>query len=149
MKGRRFTESHKKIVAARQKWTCSTCLLLLDSTFQVDHTVPLWEGGDDSIENATAMCPGCHAKKTQEEGIRRAIKAQEKREEVVRLQIESEIIMVRQSDGSWKCNLCKESSFDDNHVCSDIHSMVLERMRPRKRSRTVNPFLHFAFKKGQ
>jgi 5-methylcytosine-specific restriction protein A len=27
---------------------------------EVHHVVPLAEGGEDSIENATALCPNCH-----------------------------------------------------------------------------------------
>lgn len=43
---RRFRDGHKRIVAARQVWRCSACDRLLDSSFQVDHTVPLWKGGE-------------------------------------------------------------------------------------------------------
>ena len=69
---RKLSEPQKKVVAARQLWKCSTCQIILPSTYQVDHTVPLWEGGEDTIENCTAMCPGCHAQKTQQEAIRRS-----------------------------------------------------------------------------
>lgn len=66
-----LTETVKKIVAASQAWRCSGCDVLLDSAFQVDHTVPLWAGGADDRGNATAMCATCHAKKTQSEAIER------------------------------------------------------------------------------
>jgi len=68
---RLLTEPEKKIVAARQSWRCSACDELLSSAFQVDHTVPLCDGGEDTINNATAMCPNCHALKTQREAIAR------------------------------------------------------------------------------
>lgn len=67
-----LNESIKKQIASDQKWTCSACNSLLVSTFQIDHTIPLWNGGADSKENATAMCVECHAKKTQDEWIQRA-----------------------------------------------------------------------------
>lgn len=76
---RAFRESEKKMVAARQKWCCSSCDRVLESTFQVDHTVPLWDGGADCVDNATAMCPDCHAKKTQRESIDRADRRAEKK----------------------------------------------------------------------
>ena len=67
-----LNESVKKQIASDQKWTCSACNSLLVSTFQIDHTIPLWNNGPDCKENATAMCVECHAKKTQNEWIQRA-----------------------------------------------------------------------------
>ena len=69
---RRFTQAQKKQVAARQKWTCLDCAKILPSSYQVDHIVPLWQGGEDNLENAQALCPDCHAEKTQHEAIERA-----------------------------------------------------------------------------
>ena len=77
---RTFTEVCKKQIAASQRWTCSSCEKLLDSTYQVDHTVPLWAGGMDSPSNATAMCVACHAVKTQNEAVRRAEVEREREE---------------------------------------------------------------------
>lgn len=62
----------QKIVAARQGWTCNSCGELLPACYQVDHITPLWDGGEDCHEtNAQALCPNCHAGKTQKEDIRR------------------------------------------------------------------------------
>jgi hypothetical protein len=72
---RRITEPEKKFVAARQKWRCSSCDELLASTYQVDHTVALMNGGRDHTSNMTAMCVACHAKKTQDEHIDRTYAA--------------------------------------------------------------------------
>lgn len=66
---RQITEPEKKWVAARQAWRCSVCNRLLESTYQVDHTVALMNDGKDHISNMTAMCVRCHAKKTQMEHI--------------------------------------------------------------------------------
>ena len=68
---RLLSEAVKKMVAARQKWQCSECQLLLPGSFQVDHTVPLCDGGADTEDNVTAMCPTCHAEKTQAEHVQR------------------------------------------------------------------------------
>jgi 5-methylcytosine-specific restriction endonuclease McrA len=46
------------------------CKELLPSTFQVDHHMPLAVGGSNEVHNLTAMCPACHADKTQEEHVR-------------------------------------------------------------------------------
>lgn len=69
---RSLSEPEKKIVAARQDWTCSVCNTLLPASYQVDHTTPLCDGGKDAIDNCTAMCPTCHANKTQREAATRA-----------------------------------------------------------------------------
>lgn len=69
---RQLSEPEKKTVAARQQWRCSACAVVLPPTYQVDHTVPLWAGGEDTVDNCTAMCPNCHAAKTQQEAIARA-----------------------------------------------------------------------------
>lgn len=37
---------------------------------QVDHVVPLFEGGSDSMDNRRAICTPCHDTKTQEEAQR-------------------------------------------------------------------------------
>ena len=60
------------VVAARQQWVCSSCNEILSSAFEVDHTIALVDGGEDSTDNATAMCANCHAKKTQREHIKRS-----------------------------------------------------------------------------
>ena len=64
---RRVTERVKKQVAASQDWRCSACSSLLSSAYQVDHIVPLWKAGTNERENLTALCPNCHALKTQKE----------------------------------------------------------------------------------
>jgi hypothetical protein len=72
---RNLSEPEKKRVAARQQWRCSACEELLSSAYQVDHTIPLCDGGRDHICNATAMCANCHALKTQSEAAARACAA--------------------------------------------------------------------------
>jgi len=69
---RRFTAHEKRIVAARQAWKCGRCEELLAASFEVDHVVPLHLGGEDNYEtNASALCRGCHAQKTQREEVER------------------------------------------------------------------------------
>ena len=69
---RSFTGAQKKQVAARQGWRCGACDALLPASFQVDHVVPLWAGGEDSLDNASGLCGTCHAEKTQAEAVERA-----------------------------------------------------------------------------
>ena len=64
---RRVTERTKKRVASGQQWKCAACAEVLSSAFQVDHVVPLWQGGGNDEGNLRALCPNCHALKTQDE----------------------------------------------------------------------------------
>ena len=78
MPSRSWTADDKRVVGARQKWLCAVCNSVLESTFEVDHIVALHEGGADKLENAQALCCGCHAKKTQQERLRRQQLARER-----------------------------------------------------------------------
>lgn len=71
MPRRKLTEAQKRIVAARHEWRCGMCAETLASTYHVDHIVPLWAGGEDTPEQCWPLCVGCHAAKTQREGIER------------------------------------------------------------------------------
>ena len=64
---RKVSEKTKKIVAAGQAWRCKLCNDILQSTYQVDHVVPLYRGGSNAPDNLRALCVGCHAEKTQNE----------------------------------------------------------------------------------
>lgn len=107
---RSLTEGEKKIVAARLQWKCSSCHVFLPPAYQIDHTIPLCDGGDDTIHNCTAMCATCHANKTQRETIARtrarhtAAPAHEFREDTVHKNVAT-------------CTLCfKKRPADSDHV---------------------------------
>ena len=68
---RSFTSSQLRIVAARQQWLCSGCDTTLPAAYEVDHTRALADGGADALDNATAMCSNCHARKTLAERVAR------------------------------------------------------------------------------
>lgn len=69
---RHLTAQEKKRVAAANMWRCYMCGVVLPSTFEIDHVVPLFEGGPDTAENCRPACPSCHRIKSEEESIRRA-----------------------------------------------------------------------------
>ena len=133
---RRITEPEKKIVAAKQGWKCSSCGDLLPAAFQVDHTVPLCDGGADDIEtNCTAMCPNCHCAKTQKEGIERRKKAQQN---VPAYEDRLDIFV---SKTLVKCSLCgrvRDASVGHD-VCLAIESPNLHAYALRER------LAHYAF----
>ena len=61
---RNLNETTKKVVAANQKWTCNMCYKMLDASYEIDHTIPLYKGGNNNIENLQALCRNCHGLKT-------------------------------------------------------------------------------------
>ena len=61
---RKVSESTKKMVASNQKWRCFMCHNLLDYSYEIDHNVPLFAGGNNHISNLHALCRNCHGKKT-------------------------------------------------------------------------------------
>lgn len=113
---RTLSESEKKRVAARGKWRCSVCNMLLPPAYQVDHTIPLCDGGEDSIENCTAMCPNCHADKTQRESIAR------RATHTAKAQAYADRVDVFISNEIVKCSLCfaKRHVSLDHPVCTAI-----------------------------
>jgi 5-methylcytosine-specific restriction endonuclease McrA len=62
---RRVSEMMKKRVACMQDWMCASCHGKLPACYEVDHTIPLWQGGSNAMNNLAAMCRNCHGMKTQ------------------------------------------------------------------------------------
>lgn len=63
-----------KRIGSKQNWKCNVCSQALESTAQVDHIIPLGNGGSNDEENLQILCVSCHAKKTQEESMKRFYK---------------------------------------------------------------------------
>lgn len=62
-------------VYTRQQGLCSRCGEVMGGRYEVDHTVPLAEGGKDVDSNCTAMHEACHEAKTAyDRSQRRTIK---------------------------------------------------------------------------
>ena len=70
---RKVSESVKKQVAGRQRYTCATisnytCPMnkkpFDESGYEIDHIQELRHGGSNDIANLQALCPSCHRVKT-------------------------------------------------------------------------------------
>lgn len=59
----------KRRVAARMKWRCNKCDTLVDEYYEIDHTIPLAEGGSNKLDNLQLLCSTCHKTKTRDEAI--------------------------------------------------------------------------------
>jgi len=64
---RKLSESVKKIIASKQGWNCNICFNILPASYQIDHIIPHSISQNDSYDNLVALCPTCHANKTQSE----------------------------------------------------------------------------------
>jgi hypothetical protein len=66
---RNVTNAMKKKVGADYNWKCASCKSTLDEGYQVDHIIPLFKGGDNSIGNLQPLCGTCHNRKSINERI--------------------------------------------------------------------------------
>ena len=60
----------KKVAAFNQQYKCFYCGHLLPPSYQVDHYIPLWQGGTNLQSNLVACCGNCHNEKTAIENDR-------------------------------------------------------------------------------
>ena len=68
------SEPERRKIAERQNWKCGgeTCMLAGKlEAYDLDHIIPLSEGGEDTDDNLQALCPACHRKKTDRERMER------------------------------------------------------------------------------
>jgi|TARA_B110001469_G_scaffold127348_1_gene147848 5-methylcytosine-specific restriction enzyme A len=61
---RNITSTTKKVVASNQQWYCNMCKNMLDASYEVDHIIPLYKGGNNELYNLQALCRNCHGMKT-------------------------------------------------------------------------------------
>ena len=61
---RKVTELTKKTIASNQQWKCNICNNILDASYEIDHIIPLYKGGNNDISNLQALCRNCHGTKT-------------------------------------------------------------------------------------
>jgi len=68
-KRKKWTKAERKKVLKRQNEKCAKCKtkFSVTSVIHFDHKNPLGLGGSDTLRNIQALCPNCHADKTQED----------------------------------------------------------------------------------
>lgn len=72
MKRKPTTKKERNYLRKKQSKHCNSCPRFLDvHEFHVDHMIPLFEGGSDTLDNKQAICITCHLKKTRREISRR------------------------------------------------------------------------------
>ena len=60
----------RRAILRRDNGVC--CLCNAELACEVDHRMPLWQGGTDDDDNLQSVCSGCHETKTRAEATSRA-----------------------------------------------------------------------------
>lgn len=128
-----------KQVAAAQRWRCRACDRLLPPAFEIDHSTPLWAGGADSLANLQALCPNCHAAKTQSEAISRRLAA-ERSDKRAAYDSRNDVVV---APGVFRCDEClQRRPMQRQHpVCWVIE----QRFSPSGPDRVKTALLRFAY----
>ena len=112
----------------------------LTAAYQVDHMVPLWSGGEDTLDNCAACCANCHALKTQRENIERTAarrqaaveEGQRQRdafERTVRTEEERARRVTKLSNGAMRCGDCGRDYYPlFTHTCPSVRQRVGRRL---------------------
>ena len=113
---RTWTSIDWKETGAAQGWKCASCTTAIDATAELDHTVPLSNGGTNDASNAQLLCVTCHKNKSQREEKDRIARCRDKLEARTRRHLRP-----RQSDTLGKALenvLSDEGKFDFSlYVC--------------------------------
>lgn len=60
-----FSEFEKQSICSACNYKCSNCNTdLVEREFDIDHKIPIANGGKNSVENLQALCKNCHKRKT-------------------------------------------------------------------------------------
>lgn len=64
-----FSEMERSAIASTQNYLCNICKIELNDNreFDVDHIIPIANGGKNTIDNLQAICKKCHSEKTKSE----------------------------------------------------------------------------------
>ena len=63
-----FSEFEKQSIASSYDYKCNICRSdLVEREFDIDHKIPIAQGGKNSIENLQPLCKKCHKFKTANE----------------------------------------------------------------------------------
>jgi 5-methylcytosine-specific restriction protein A len=68
---RRLLPTERHAIALLFEHRCAACRALLPVGWNIDHRIPLADGGPDDASNMQPLCPHCHTLKTAHENSRR------------------------------------------------------------------------------
>jgi 5-methylcytosine-specific restriction protein A len=76
-----FSKAIRQAVLRKHRM-CNVCGI--NVSVDVDHIIPVFEGGDDTVFNAQGICKACHKIKTQHESSRARSRAPRARRSIER-----------------------------------------------------------------
>jgi hypothetical protein len=64
-----FSEMERSAIASSQSYNCNICEIELNDNreFDIDHIIPIANGGKNTLDNLQAICKKCHSEKTKAE----------------------------------------------------------------------------------
>ena len=69
-KRKRIGQRMRALVASEQEWKCGDCQMTLNAAYEIDHIIPVCDGGTNQRENLVALCRNCHGLKTTRDGLK-------------------------------------------------------------------------------
>ena len=84
MKRQRFPAQARFRIVHDQDFKCAICMHKIPVEFNIDHIVPLWDGGTNERSNLQGVCVACHDGKTGPETRVRCERRRARRESVMR-----------------------------------------------------------------
>lgn len=120
---RKLSESVKKIIASKQDWKCNICSNILPASYQIDHIIPHSISQNDSSDNLVALCPTCHANKTQSELSR----------------IRDFKFLQKHNKSNNMCWFCLQTyTLGTNHYCNKIKYDIQEFITKQNQNHNMN-----------
>jgi hypothetical protein len=62
-KRKRFSELERTVIARRAQNFCEYCKVFVPDTFEIEHIIPLIQGGSNELDNLAVSCGGCNNRK--------------------------------------------------------------------------------------
>jgi hypothetical protein len=124
---RKLSEREKKFVSSSQDWKCGYCKKSLPPSYQIDHIIPFSICYNDELGNLMALCPTCHANKTQLEYNRIL--------QFKKLKAENNINL---------CWFCIEDDDDEEHKCNRELKPIIKKIEYKLNS-NINSLDRFNF----
>ena len=85
MKRKRFSAQARFRIVHDQDFKCALCQYKIPVDFNIDHVVPLWDGGTNDRSNLQGVCVTCHGAKTVVEARTRCERKQRQRSVMYKL----------------------------------------------------------------
>ena len=63
-KRKRFSENERSFIVKRAQAYCEYCKTFVPDTFEIEHIIPVIQGGTNDLDNLALSCGGCNSRKS-------------------------------------------------------------------------------------